>query len=222
MTNPEYLVHPADPAAHDRLLEGDTAAWSTATEVHWGPSPYLTRFRALWSARGLYVRFDADDDRPWHTMTRRDDPLWEEEVVEIFIDPDRSGQNYAELEVSPANVVCDLRIIRGMPDFKNEIAWDFTGLETRVAPLADERGRTIGWTALAFMPWSNFARLYGTPRLVLPPQGERWRFNIFRIKRPGGPADPRVGSVEVAWSPTGQASFHVPAAFRDLVFVGKT
>ena len=27
------------------------------------------------------------DDRPWHTLTARDDRLWNEEVVEIFIDP---------------------------------------------------------------------------------------------------------------------------------------
>jgi hypothetical protein len=221
MSKPEYLTHHADAAAHDRLLAADEAAWTPAGPVTWGPPPYTTTFRALWTGRGLYARFDAADDRPWHTMTRRDDPLWEEEVVEIFIDPDRSGENYAELEISPANVVCDLRVVRGMPDFRNEIGWDFAGLATRVAPLSDRAGATIGWTALACMPWPGFARLYATPRLVLPPEGERWRFNLFRIKRPGGPPRPRERAIKVAWSPTGQASFHVPSAFRDLVFVSR-
>jgi hypothetical protein len=221
MQHPEYEVVPVDAAAHGSLLSADAARWSPARRILWGPAPYVTAFRALWSERGLYVRFDADDDRPWHTMTRRDDALWEEEVVEIFIDADRSGENYAELEISPANVVCDLRIVRGRPDFKNEIEWDFAGLATAVVPLANRTGETVGWTAVAFMPWSDFARLYATPRLVLPPEGRRWRFNVFRIKRPGGPSHPGDGSIEVAWSPTGQASFHVPAAFRDLVFVGR-
>ena len=35
-------------------------------------------------------------------MTRRDDPIWEEEVVEIFLDPARLGRHYAEVEISPA------------------------------------------------------------------------------------------------------------------------
>jgi hypothetical protein len=221
MQPPDYQVLPVDGAAHDRLLRAEAAPWSHARLIRWGPAPYVTAFRALWNDRGLYVRFDADDDHPWHTMTRRDDALWEEEVVEIFIDADRSGENYAELEINPANVVCDLRIVRGKPDFRNEIAWDFAGLATAVVPLANRAGETVGWTAVAFMPWSDFARLYASPRLVLPPAGDRWRFNVFRIKRPGGPSRPAEGSIEVAWSPTGQASFHVPAAFRDLVFVSR-
>jgi hypothetical protein len=216
--SPDYLVHPIGSASCDRLLDGDAAAWSAAQRVSWGPPPYLTTFRALWAAEGLYIRFDAEDDDPWHTMTGRDDPLWEEEVVEIFIDPERSGENYAEIEVNPANVVCDLRIVRGMPDFQNEIGWNFEGLVTRVVPLGGDAQR-IGWTALAFLPWAGFAALYRTPRLTLPPAGERWRFNVFRIKRPGGPSRPHERAIQAAWSPTGQASFHVPSAFRDLVFV---
>ena len=82
-----------------------------ARRIEWGPAPYTTRFRALWNDDGLYLRFDARDPSPWHTMTRRDEHLWEEEVVEIFLDPDRSGRDYYELEISPANVVCDVRMI---------------------------------------------------------------------------------------------------------------
>ena len=48
----------------------------------------------------------------------------------------------------------------------------------------------------------------------------RWRFNVFRIERPGGPKAPEKDVVAVAWSPTGEPSFHVPRAFRDLVFAG--
>ena len=63
-----------------------------------GLRPYRTRFRACWDPIALHVRFDALDNAPWHTMTTRDDHLWEEEVVEIFLDLDGSGRNYAELE----------------------------------------------------------------------------------------------------------------------------
>jgi hypothetical protein len=71
--------------------------------------------------------------------------------------------------------------------------------------------------ATASIPWSAFTHLPAPPRL--PPQaGERWKFNVFRIKRPGGPAAPEDGVVYAAWSPTGGPSFHVPAAFRDFVY----
>jgi uncharacterized sulfatase len=53
----------------------------------------------------------------------------------------------------------------------------------------------------------------------LPPKpGDRWRFNVFRIERPGGPGAPEKDAQFLAWSPTGNRSFHVPLAFRDLVF----
>ena len=74
------------------------------------------------------MRFDAVDDGPWHTMTKRDEHIWEEEVVEIFLDLDGSGVNYAELEISPANVVCDLRVERPAPSVKSLTEWDWTGM----------------------------------------------------------------------------------------------
>ena len=39
----------------------------------------------------IRTHVDVCDDRPWHTMTRHDSPIWEEEVVEIFLDPARLG-----------------------------------------------------------------------------------------------------------------------------------
>ena len=204
------------------LLAADEAAWAAAAVVAWGPAPYETRFRALWSPAGLFLRFDADDPSPWHTMTRRDEHLWDEEVVEIFLDPGRAGRDYYELEINPANVVCDLRMISGWPEKKGDIDWDLAGLETRVRAAKAGDGRVRGWTATALLPWSGLRPLPSARAVAVPPKaGDRWRFNLFRIDRPGGPKAPEKGAVEVAWSPTGQPSFHVPAAFRDLVFAGK-
>jgi cellulose/xylan binding protein with CBM9 domain len=200
------------------LLAGAPEAWTRARRVRWGPSPYETDFAALWAPDALYLRFDARDDAPWHTMTHRDDHLWEEEVVEIFLDPDRSGRDYAELEISPGNVVCDVRMVSPSPNKQMDLSWNLEGLETRVVPLRD-RGKPAGWTALARLPWEGFRSLPSSARIALPPRpGDRWRFNLFRIERPGGKDHPDKDAVEAAWSPTGDPSFHVPAAFRDLVF----
>jgi hypothetical protein len=208
-------------AGREPLLAGDDAAWQKANAVEWGPAKYVTRFRALWDDDGLHLRFDATDPDPWNTMTRRDDHLWDEEVVEIFLDPGRAGRDYYELEVSPANVVCEVRMIAPSPDKKQDFAWDLAGLVTRAVVRRDAAGKPTGWTATAFLPWAGLRPLPSAAGVAMPPApGARWRFNLFRIERPGGPSAPEKDVVAVAWSPTGQPSFHVPSAFRDFVFGG--
>ena len=200
-----------------RLLYAHARDWAPAETIAWGPEPYLTRFRALCSPAALFVRFDAADESPWHTMTRRDDRLWEEEVVEIFLDPSRAGVDYAELEISPANVVCDLIVRRPWPKLSSDPSWDIEGLVTRVTPWREPESGPDGWTATARIPWVGLAPM--TERVTMPPRpGDRWGFNVFRIKRPAGPEHPGERVVLAAWQPTGTPSFHVPSAFGSMVF----
>jgi hypothetical protein len=203
------------PLTRADLLDADAAAWRDAPAIEWGPERYRTRFRACWDPLALHVRFDADDDKPWHTMTTRDDHIWEEEVVEIFLDADGSGRNYAELEISPANIVCDLRVVSPWPSLVSLTEWDWEGMTTKVVPGGDSRN----WTALARLPWTGLRSLYPAPAVGLPPgPGEAWRFNVFRIKRPGGRTQPQEAAVLAAWSKPAGPSFHDPAAFRPLLF----
>lgn len=205
--------------SHEGLIGGDEAAWAPAGVITWGHPSYLTGFRALWGARGLYVRFVSMDPSPWHTMTRHDDPLWEEEVVEVFLDPAGSSSSYYELEISPANIVCELRIARPWPELQGDRAWDCAGLETVVRRIGLEPGGQPGWTATACLPWDGLAALSDEAAVRVPPRsGDRWRFNVFRIKRPHGPAEPERDAIYAAWSVPDGPSFHAPAAFRDLVF----
>jgi len=207
-------------AAPAALLAAEEAAWAGTRAIEWGPPTYVTRFRAAWNDEGLFLRFDATDPSPWHTMTRRDEHLWDEEVVEIFLDPDRSGRDYYELEVNPANVVCDLRMVSPWPDKKGDIDWNLAGLETRVHARAKDGGAP-GWTVTAFLPWRGLRALPSAGKVALPPKpGDAWRFNVFRIERPGGKASPEKDAVFAAWSPPSVQSFHDAGAFRDLVFVG--
>jgi hypothetical protein len=141
-------------------------------------------------------------------------------VVEIFLDPDRSGRDYYELEIDPANVVCDLRMISPWPDKKGDIDWNLAGLETRVHTMKDGAGRATGWTATAVLPWSGLRPLPSAGKVAVPPEaGDRWRFNVFRIERPGGPGAPEKDAVFAAWSPPSVKSFHDAGAFRDFVFL---
>ena len=213
-----YVVERA-PGDHAGLLAGDDALWSGAGAIGWGEAPFATRFRALWSPDVLYARFDADDTSPWFTMTTRDAPIWEEEVVEIFLDPAGTGRDYYELEINPANVLCDLRVRTPYPDLLSQTAFDLDGVESRVTLHGDAPGRAPGWIATAAMPFAGLRSLPVPDAIAIPPSaGDTWRFNVFRIKRPNGPMRPKDGAILAAWSPTGTPSFHVPSAFQALTF----
>lgn len=213
---PTYIVRRAA-VTGPLLLDPTQDGWHEADVISWGAEPYGTSFRALWREDALHLRFDASDDAPWHTKTARDDRLWEEEVVEIFLDPARTGENYAEIEINPGNVVCDLLVRRPWPRLDSDPSWHVEGLETRVASWLSPSSGPEGWTATAYLPWQGLASLPGGARIP-PREGDAWRFNVFRIKRPDGPQHPGGRVLLLAWSPTGSPSFHVPAAFGELVF----
>jgi hypothetical protein len=214
-----YDVRPAAAPRGD-LLAGLPAAWGGAAAIAWGPAKYETRFRALWTDEALAVRFDARDDLPWHTYRDRDDPLWEQEVVELFLDVTGRGVDYAEVEISPANVVCDLHVATPWPALRSDRAWNWDGLESHVVPggSGDEGGGN--WSAMVWLPWRGLYSLCASAAGRVPPApGDAWRFNVFRIKRPGGPQDPERGAIYAAWSaPPEGPSFHAPAAFRQFAF----
>jgi len=221
-TRDSYEVRRAPSGASMPRMATCDDAWSAAEIITWGPQERQTTFRALWSDAGLFVCFEATDPQPWYTLTRRDARLWEEEVVELFIARD-AAERYVEIEINPANTVADLRI--DSTNRKFDLSWDFAGLDTRVNLRRDAAGRIAGWTAVAWLPWNGFIAdsQHAGAAMTSPAQapqaraGDRWFFNVFRIERPGGAADPQRDALLLAWSPTGRASFHVREAFREMI-----
>jgi len=64
--------------------------------------------KMLWDDSNLYFAFECDDTDLAATMTKRDEHLWQEEVVEVFIDPDGDEKNYIELRLtrSERSLIC--------------------------------------------------------------------------------------------------------------------
>ncbi|HID11182.1 MAG TPA: hypothetical protein EYP17_07760 [Candidatus Latescibacteria bacterium] len=211
----------SSPVVVDGVL--DEPAWEAAERVSLAgavdgsavPEELTTYTRMLWDERNLYIAFECSDPDIWGTMTQRDASLWKEEVVEVFLDPDGDGENYAELEVSPNNTVVDLKIVRLKP-WKSELGWDIAGLRTAVqvegtVNLRDDVDR--GWTAEIAIPWASLEDIpeaTGGP----PEDGTSWRGNLYRIERPLG-----KDWVLMAWSPVGRPAFHTPERFGVLIFL---
>lgn len=174
-----------------------------------GPEAAPTRAVVAWDDDNLYVMFACVDKEPWGTLNKRDDPLWGEEVVEVFLDPDGDGRNYAELEIAPNNTVVDLLIPAPGEGGEYRRQWDIEGLRSAVGVR-----KGAGWTVEIAIPWASLAESGVTkaPRL-----GDRWRVGLYRIERPGGPADPETNRQYLAWSRT-ERHFHEPDRFGVIEF----
>ena len=168
-----------------------------------GPARRDTRAALLDDGERLAVRFECRSPAPWATLNRRDAPLWEEEVVEVFLAPgDAPPTSYFELELNPIGTVFDARVANPHGDRRDLVAdadWDCPGLATRVAV---DRPAAL-WRAEMVIPWRSLL-----DEGAEPPAS--WRLNLYRIDRP------RPGEAEFsAWSPTlvEPADFHRPDRF---------
>lgn len=174
-----------------------------------GAAPRLaTTVAVYFDQTHLTLLFSASDDHVEATYFSNDEPLYEEDVVEVFAAPE-DPREYFEVEVNPNGALFDARITS--PDGSREtmlvdLGWH-SGAFAAVRKLAERDGTTTVDTLLR-VPFSAFGR-------PVPAAGERWRANFFRIDR-----HPLHGDEYSAWRPTlrDPADFHVPAAFGWLEF----
>ncbi|MBM3277069.1 MAG: carbohydrate-binding family 9-like protein [Candidatus Handelsmanbacteria bacterium] len=221
-------------AAHPPAIDGkgDEVVWQEASPVELVDvsslsgdryHPRRTEVRMLWDAQHFYFYFSAADPDVWSTYNQRDMQLYEEEVVEIFIDPDGDGQNYAEVELNPLNAVLDLLLSKPWSQGgKGYDAWN-PALRSAVqvsGTLGNAADVDQGWSAEIALPWADLVSpLADVPGgMRLPPQpGDEWRLNLYRFEqvRQSGARNEVQAS---AWSPVGRVDFHVPERFGRVVF----
>lgn len=170
-----------------------------------------TEARLLYDDAYLYVAFRCDDENVWATMKKRDEHLWEEEVAEVFLQPDPAEPSYVELEVNPLGTMLDIYLLDVRKPLHYE-SWDSEKLKwaARVDGTVDGEGGDRAWTCEMAFPFEDAPTAPHTP----PRPGDRWRMNLYRV-------DARPKPAEVAWSPTLEADFHRPNAFGELVFTDR-
>jgi hypothetical protein len=193
----------------------DESSWKTAT----GTGPFLlndgtglpatkTEARMLWDDQNLYFAFECEDTDIFATMKVRDQHLWEEEVVEIFIDPDNDQQNYIELEINPLNTFLDLFVLKPIVP----IPYESYNIPAKWAvkvngTINNSADKDKGWTVELSIPLKEAV----TAPHIPPNEGDNWRLNLYRIER-------KPKEEYSAWSPTLKPSYHTPGRFGEITF----
>jgi hypothetical protein len=167
---------------------------------------FNTSAKMLWSNDALYLAFDADDDDAFSPYLKRDDPLYDGEAYEIFVDADGDADVYVELQSNAFDLHFDAAFTGGARRHM-EVSYDVDyATKTVVSPGRVVQEWRIPVAALRDVP-------AGEPRV-----GATWKANLFRLERRR--QDGRVTETEAsAWSPPLVNDFHKLARFGTLVFV---
>jgi hypothetical protein len=205
-------------------IEGDTR-----------PRPrFKTRAKMLWDDTSFYVALEVEEPDIWATLTERDSIIYNDNDVEVFIDPDGDTHAYYEIETNPLGTIFDLMLIQPYRDGGPPIiAWDVAGLKMGInlrGTINRPGDRDEGWTTEMGIPWRILRE--AAPGKRTPKSGEQWRVNFSRVEwsfevkngRYSRPVDPVTGKPRASdnwvWSPQGAIDMHMPERWGFVQFSG--
>ncbi|MBS1151279.1 MAG: putative lipoprotein [Myxococcaceae bacterium] len=214
---PEYRVPRASkPPAIDGKL--DDEIWKAApmvtlnSSMDGSPVSKKTTARMLYDDKFLYVAFECEDADVWGSLRKKDDPIYTEDAVEIFIDANGDGKTYNELQVSPHNVNFDAAFVARRSDLPEAMKWE-SAMKSAVTvrgTIDNDADQDEGWSAEMQIP---LEKLMEVPRLPVQ-KGDTWRFNLYRLEHLV-----RRQQIEgQSFSPLFAGDFHHLPRFGRLIF----
>jgi hypothetical protein len=198
----------------------DEADWQSAEVLTFADSMgrnielrFPTKLRLLYDDVNLYVGFDSTDADITERYSKRDDPIYDHETVEVFLMPAVRAPEvgpYVELQASPGGVIFDASFTgrrQGMD--KSFDAGQVVG--TVLDGTLDTEDRDRGWVSEWVVPFAKIKWLNAPPK-----PGDEWRMNAFRIEkfREEGQTEGEYS----AWSPPRVGDFHNTVRFGRMKF----
>ncbi len=137
----------------------------------------------MYSETGIYCLFSCEDDTLTATMQQDFMPLWEEDVVEVFLQPDISQTNYFEYEISPLNYELPLIIFNSGGNLNRWVPFQYPDDRKTRHMVTVQGGQQLpdasvrGWTTEFFIPYTLMKPVLDKP----PEPGSKWKGNLYRI-----------------------------------------
>jgi hypothetical protein len=212
------LVYDCHRAVQAPTIDGDLSDaawqgvnWATIRPVPADPSAPATappgaeaKSAALYDDVHLYFAAVVRDPSPRCDHHGRDDPVWDDDCFEIYLNPSGDGRVFYEIDVNSCGAIWDSM---GLPHAggRQQLirAWSSTGLEAKTRP------GDGGWTVEGRIRLDD---LVG-PDHVPPRHGDRWPANFYYLDTPAGPGP----QAPLAWNRT--ARFDDIGRFGELRFV---
>ena len=141
------------------------------------PGAFRASARVMYDDVNLYVAFEVADTFLKSSFEKADDHLWEQDAVEIMLDPDGNGRDYFEIQASPLGVVFDTRYAAPRhPKPWGEVGWQSKAeVKVETKGTANDEDDDEGYTVEMALPWSAFA-----PQVASAPRANKiWRVNFF-------------------------------------------
>ncbi len=207
----------------------DKAEWTSLfvdIEGDLKPKPFHnTQGKMLWDDEYFYFGFELEEPHLWATLTERNAVIYNDNDIEIFIDPDGDTHNYYELEVNAFGTEWDLFLTKPYrdPGMKVINEWDIKGLITKIGldgTLNDPSDIDNKWTVEIAIPWASLDKRNH------PSDGDQWRVNFARVQWDLNIVDGSYKKIKDAiynwgWSPQGLVNFHYPEMWGFVQFSEK-
>lgn len=193
------------------------------------PARYTTRSKLMWDDEYVYFYAEFQEPHVWASLKEHDSSVFQDNALEVFIDPDDDGHNYVEFQINAFSTVWDLLMGQPYRDGGRPLSdWDIKGLKKAVhidGTLNDPTDEDRGWSIELAFPIKS---ILGSRRAELKP-GDYWRLNISRVQwetevnngqyqrktnEQGRPLPPDYW----VWSPVGIVNLHYPERMGYLFF----
>jgi len=131
------------------------------------PPPRLrTRAKMCWDDTAFYFAFELEEPNVFATLRARDSVIFQDNDIELFLDPDGDTHAYYELEINAYGTEWDLFLRKPYRDTANAAlhGWDIAGLRTAVhvdGTIDDPTDTDRGWTVEVAIPWPALAEAAG-------------------------------------------------------------
>lgn len=197
---------------------GDNNAWTRTewnymTKLDTGGKTYTSKFKILYSVKGIYVLFYGDDDKISTQFDEDFEDLFKGDVFEVFFHTDPKTSIYFEYEINQLNKELVLLIPKIDGKAYGWIPWHYEN-DRRIKKMVNIVGEKkiaiaaiTSWSAELFFPYDLFRPLGNVP----PTSGTCWNANFYRLDYDSGKM------VKWAWGPV-QNSFHELEKFRPIKF----
>ena len=202
-----------DPTGTGDNSEWNKAEWNDLTKLDTGGKAYTTKFKILYSTKGVYVLFTGEDDKITTQYDKDFGDLYKGDVFEVFLHTDPKTPIYFEYEVNQLNKELVLLIPNLNGKAYGWLPWRYEKERSvkkavNVGGGKNAMGETItSWSAELFFPYDLFRPLGNVP----PASGTFWHANFYRLDYDSGKAK------KWAWSPV-EKHFHEPARFGVVNF----